>query len=80
MLSGRAQPARFLLHFTFGVFTLVLTFRPALTTIAELADPTKARLRTPLRLGGFMGFIGGFLMAYQRSSCESTRLVILCYY
>jgi hypothetical protein len=37
-----------------------------------MADPTKARLRPALRLGGVFGFIGGFLLAYQRSSCESS--------
>jgi hypothetical protein len=36
-----------------------------------MADPTKARLRPALRLGGVFGFIGGFLLAYQRSSRES---------
>ena len=35
-----------------------------------MADPTKARLRPALRIGGVFGFIGGFLLAYQRSSCE----------
>jgi hypothetical protein len=35
-----------------------------------MADPTRVKLRTGLRLGGFLGFIGGFLMAYQQSSCE----------
>ncbi|KAH9002182.1 NADH-ubiquinone oxidoreductase complex I, 21 kDa subunit-domain-containing protein [Lactarius deliciosus] len=34
----------------------------------EMADPTKSRLRPALRLGGAFGFIGGFLLAYQRSS------------
>jgi len=33
-----------------------------------MADPAKLKMRTPLRLGGLLGFIGGFLMAYQRSS------------
>jgi hypothetical protein len=41
----------------------------------EMADPTKSRLRPALRLGGVFGFIGGFLLAYQRSSCE-----LLCYF
>ncbi|EKM81822.1 NUXM, NADH-ubiquinone oxidoreductase 21 kDa subunit [Agaricus bisporus var. burnettii JB137-S8] len=41
---------------------------PAALYCWEMADPTKARLRTPLRLGGLLGFIGGFMMAYQRSS------------
>lgn len=37
-----------------------------------MADPLppNIRLRTTLRLGGFMGFIGGFLFAYQNSSCK----------
>jgi hypothetical protein len=41
---------------------------PCSYILAEMADPTKLRLRTPLRLGGFLGFIGGFMLAYQRSS------------
>ena len=37
-----------------------------------MADPLppNIRLRTTLRLGGLMGFIGGFLFAYQNSSCK----------
>lgn len=35
-----------------------------------MADKTYSRLRTPLRYGLVLGFVGGFLMAYQRSSCE----------
>ncbi|KAI0653406.1 NADH-ubiquinone oxidoreductase complex I, 21 kDa subunit-domain-containing protein [Cubamyces menziesii] len=31
-------------------------------------DPSQLKLRTQLRLGGVFGFIGGFLLAYQRSS------------
>lgn len=34
----------------------------------NMADPVKVPLRTSLRLGGLLGFIGGFMMAYQRSS------------
>lgn len=33
-----------------------------------MADPSKHKMRTSLRLGGFLGFVGGFLLAYQRSS------------
>ena len=39
-----------------------------------MADPTKMKLRTPLRLGGMLGFIGGFLLAYQRSSSMSNHV------
>ncbi|KAL5536846.1 hypothetical protein ACEPAF_669 [Sanghuangporus sanghuang] len=41
---------------------------PAALYFWDMADPTHVRLRTSLRLGGFLGFIGGFLLAYQRSS------------
>jgi hypothetical protein len=41
-----------------------------------MADPAKVRLTTSLRLGGFFGFVGGFLMAYQRSSRESP--LVMC--
>ncbi|KAH7929083.1 NUXM, NADH-ubiquinone oxidoreductase subunit [Leucogyrophana mollusca] len=41
---------------------------PAALYFWNMADPAKVRLRTSLRLGGFLGFIGGFLMAYQQSS------------
>jgi|ERR1700722_2359216 len=37
---------------------------------SDRADRSKVPLRTALRLGGLLGFIGGFLLAYQRSSCE----------
>ncbi|KAG6891242.1 hypothetical protein C0995_008494 [Termitomyces sp. Mi166 len=36
----------------------------------EMADPVKFSLRTSLRLGGFLGFVGGFLLSYQRSSAR----------
>ncbi|KAJ8591782.1 NUXM, NADH-ubiquinone oxidoreductase subunit [Rhizopogon salebrosus TDB-379] len=41
---------------------------PAALYFWNMADPAKVRLTTSLRLGGFFGFVGGFLMAYQRSS------------
>lgn len=47
-----------------------------LTKRAEMADPTKLRIKTPLKLGGFLGFTAGFLLAYQRSS----RAYILQYH
>ncbi|KDQ61567.1 hypothetical protein JAAARDRAFT_31023 [Jaapia argillacea MUCL 33604] len=34
----------------------------------DVADRSRFPLRTSLRLGGLLGFMGGFLMAYQRSS------------
>lgn len=39
-----------------------------LTKLSELADPTKFRMKTTIKLGGFLGFTAGFLFAYQRSS------------
>ncbi|PSR76143.1 hypothetical protein PHLCEN_2v8641 [Hermanssonia centrifuga] len=41
---------------------------PAALYFWDMADTTRSRLRTPLRLGGLLGFVGGFLLAYQRSS------------
>lgn len=35
-----------------------------------MADSTNSKLRTSLRYGLLFGFVGGFLLAYQRSSCE----------
>lgn len=35
-----------------------------------MADPTRQRIRPALKLATFLGFAGGFLFAYQRSSCE----------
>lgn len=38
----------------------------------EKVDPSKARagIRPAMRLATFIGVCGGFLLAYQRSSCE----------
>ncbi|KAI0091716.1 NADH-ubiquinone oxidoreductase complex I, 21 kDa subunit-domain-containing protein [Irpex rosettiformis] len=41
---------------------------PAALYLWEMADPSKVKLRAPLRWGGLLGFVGGFLLAYQRSS------------
>ncbi|KAF9462909.1 NADH-ubiquinone oxidoreductase complex I, 21 kDa subunit-domain-containing protein [Collybia nuda] len=41
---------------------------PSALYLWEMADPSKYKMRTSLRLGGFLGFVGGFLLAYQRSS------------
>lgn len=44
---------------------------------AELADPTKlgrAGLRPTLRLATWLGFAGGFLLAYQNASRASSHL------
>ncbi|PFH51937.1 hypothetical protein AMATHDRAFT_141423 [Amanita thiersii Skay4041] len=43
---------------------------PTALYLWEMADPAKLRMRTSLRLGGFLGFVGGFLLAYQRSSAR----------
>ena len=45
-----------------------------LTIPIDKWDPSKLRIRTQLRFGGLLGFVGGFLMAYQRSSCELCRV------
>lgn len=69
MLSGQAPLLLSRLHCTSGVCStehrLGMWF---LTAFTEMADPTRLALRTPLRLGGLLGTIGGFLLAYQNSS------------
>ena len=46
-----------------------------------MADPTKLKMRAPLRWGGALGFIGGFLLAYQRSSgkCSPSTKTLFTY-
>jgi len=51
-----------------GVWAAATGAFPAALYFWDMADPVKFRLRTTLRLGGLLGFVGGFLMAYQRSS------------
>ncbi|RDX54288.1 hypothetical protein OH76DRAFT_1479293 [Lentinus brumalis] len=41
---------------------------PAALYLWDKWDPSRLKIRTQLRLGGLLGFVGGFLMAYQRSS------------
>ncbi|GLB41751.1 putative C-terminal of NADH-ubiquinone oxidoreductase 21 kDa subunit [Lyophyllum shimeji] len=43
---------------------------PAALYCWQMADPARGSMRTALRLGGFLGFMGGFLLAYQRSSAR----------
>ena len=74
MPSGLVQRLPSRRPFTSGVIqnsrTVVVCAVSSQKTPSEMADPTKSRLRPALRLGGVFGFIGGFLLAYQRSSCE----------
>jgi hypothetical protein len=41
---------------------------PTIFYLWEMADRTRMPLKPMLRMGGVLGFVGGFLMAYQRSS------------
>ncbi|KAJ3517748.1 hypothetical protein NLJ89_g300 [Agrocybe chaxingu] len=41
---------------------------PAALYFWEMADPSRLKIRTPLKLATFLGFSAGFLLAYQRSS------------
>ncbi|KAH8093782.1 NADH-ubiquinone oxidoreductase complex I, 21 kDa subunit-domain-containing protein [Cristinia sonorae] len=41
---------------------------PGALYLWDAVDPSKVKLRTAGRLGGVLGFVGGFLFAYQRSS------------
>jgi hypothetical protein len=44
---------------------------PVLLTMWDKVDPSKAAagIRSAVRLTGFLGLCGGFLLAYQNSSC-----------
>ena len=42
-----------------------------------MADPTRVRLKTSMKLGGLLGFLAGFMFAYQRSSSELARRILL---
>lgn len=48
---------------------------PATLTVWDRIDPSKAAagLRHAVRVTGFLGFCGGFLLAYQNSSCAWRR-------
>ncbi|CCL99677.1 uncharacterized protein FIBRA_01698 [Fibroporia radiculosa] len=51
-----------------GVWAAATGAFPAALYFWDMADSSKFKLRTQLRLGGLLGFVGGFLLAYQRSS------------
>ena len=72
MQLGLQQPAHFQQPCTCGVCTQFFQYDALCNVLADMADPLppNVRLRTTLRLGGLMGFIGGFLFAYQNSSCK----------
>jgi hypothetical protein len=40
----------------------------------ERVDPSRASTRSAMKLVGFLGVSAGFLLAYQRSSCECPGL------
>lgn len=48
--------------------------------LLDMADPSHLRLRTHLRLGGLLGFLGGFMLAYQRSSCAFPKIHLPCHF
>jgi hypothetical protein len=53
-------------------YLTIINFR-----LIEMADPVKVRMTTALRLGGFLGFVGGFLLAYQRSSGKQDDILFV---
>ena len=63
--------------YLWGTVVLSASQQSFLTSPAEMADRSNARLRTSLRLGGLLGFVGGFLLAYQRSSCAFTVVYVV---
>ena len=58
-----------------GYFSRSHTERMLALLSVEMADPTRSTkqgLRSALKLATTLGFLGGFLLAYQRSSCMSS--------
>jgi hypothetical protein len=68
MSHGLPQQRHFHLRYISGVCGVVSALQPMVDIPAEMADRTNAKMKTSLRLGGLLGFVGGFLLAYQRSS------------
>jgi len=52
----------------YGIVAAGTIAAPSALYLWEMADPTRVSMKTGLRLGGLLGFVGGFMFAYQRSS------------
>lgn len=48
----------------------MITVHSLLKHLLEWMDPSRHQVRPALRMVTCLGAIGGFLLAYQRSSCE----------
>ncbi|KAI0792081.1 NADH-ubiquinone oxidoreductase complex I, 21 kDa subunit-domain-containing protein [Abortiporus biennis] len=71
LIDADPHAGRVLRYLRFSDYAAWATATAAFPTalyLWDMADPSKVRLRTHLRLGGLLGFVGGFLIAYQRSS------------
>lgn len=62
-------------YWTMGGLTLLF---PGLLGLMELSDPARKRgnFSAGLKLAGFLGLCGGFLYAYQRSTCAYLTFVL----
>lgn len=70
MPFGLARPLPSRVCSTPGVRSIGLHHVRQLKLFLEMADPTHIKIKVPLKLGGLLGFLGGFMFAYQRSSSE----------
>ncbi|KAF4570037.1 hypothetical protein EYR40_009023 [Pleurotus pulmonarius] len=52
----------------YAVWAAATAAFPSALYFWDMADPSRVKMTSAYRLGGTMGFIGGFLLAYQRSS------------
>src|ERR1700731_3587001 len=70
MLSGVQAPPAFPLRSSSGVNAILLLLGniDAKGFYVEFVDKTRVPMRTVYKVGGVLGFFGGFLLAYQRST------------
>jgi hypothetical protein len=66
-ISLQPRSALVLKHSTDHVLT---TSRSSQTPSLDRVDPSHSPTKSAIKLVGFLGVSAGFLMAYQRSSCE----------
>lgn len=67
-LTAGFPSALYLWGLSVSAMCIVVVLNNMFLVFSDISDPMKTNLRTGLRLGGFLGFVGGFLFAYQRSS------------
>jgi len=63
-----ARVVRYMRGSDYATWTIGTVAPPAAIYLWDIAEPTKTKLKAPMKVAGVVGFLGGFLLAYQRSS------------